>query len=445
METPILDYVRKYGSSDALRLHMPGHKGKGIIGAEAWDITEIEGADSLYEAHGIIKESEENASALFGTAATVYSTEGSSLCIKTMLSLTLAYAKNSGRSPLIIAGRNAHKAFYSAAVLLDFDFEFIPEWDISSYLSCNIDFAALEEVLKSKRPAAVYITSPDYLGNTTDIKAVAALCRKYDCLLLVDNAHGAYLKFLAPSRHPIDLGADMCCDSAHKTLPVLTGGAYLHFSENIPAELVSAAKEHMVLFGSTSPSYLILSSLDGANKYMAEGYAERLISYGEKCEETKKRIRDMGLELTGDEVLKITLMPKSFGYTGNELCDELLKQGIVSEFSDRDHAVMMLTPENGEKGLLRLERALEKIEKRPPLTDTPPRAEILEKVMSPRKAFFSNSESVPAEKSLGRVLASVNIGCPPAVPIVISGERINSSSIELFKYYGITAIRVVSE
>ena len=102
METPICDFVRRYAQSSALRLHMPGHKGVSLLGMEQMDITEICGADSLYEADGIIRQSEANASAIFG-AKTFYSTEGSSQCIRAMLCLAVRYAGRMGRKPLIAA------------------------------------------------------------------------------------------------------------------------------------------------------------------------------------------------------------------------------------------------------------------------------------------------------------------------------------------------------
>ena len=102
----------------------------------------------------------------------------------------------------------------------------------------------------------MYVTSPDYLGGMQDVAALAEVCHRYGTLLAVDNAHGAYLRFLRPSRHPLDLGADLCCDSAHKTLSVLTGGAYLHIARTAPTSLAENAKEALALFGSTSPSYL---------------------------------------------------------------------------------------------------------------------------------------------------------------------------------------------
>ena len=264
MNTPILDFVRRYAKQNHHRLHMPGHKGQGDLGVEALDITEIEGADSLYEADGIIRESEQNASELFG-AHTYYSTEGSSQCIRAMLLLAVQNAKEQGKEPVVAIGRNAHKAALTAAALLDIDpIRITPPTD--NYLACPIDAAAIKTLFEGdNKPTAVYLTSPDYLGNTLPIDDIARMCHEHGALLLVDNAHGAYLKFLKPSRHPIDLGADACCDSAHKTLPVLTGGAYLHVSKNAPASLMRQAKTALATFGSTSPSYLTLASLDAAN------------------------------------------------------------------------------------------------------------------------------------------------------------------------------------
>ena len=276
MKTPICDFVKKYNEVSNVRLHMPGHKGIDRLGMESLDITEIVGADSLYEASGIIYESERHASELFG-CDTYYSTEGSSHCIRAMMYLVSLYVNENGEKPYILAARNCHKTFVSAAAMLDIDVEWIYSKD-ESYLSCCIDVSELENSLCScgRKPTAVYITSPDYLGCMTDIESIARVCRKHGVLLCVDNAHGAYLKFLNPSRHPIDLGADICCDSAHKTLPVLTGGAYMHVSKDAPNIFRENAKEALALFGSTSPSYLILQSLDRATAYLAEGYLEKL-------------------------------------------------------------------------------------------------------------------------------------------------------------------------
>lgn len=438
MNTPICDFVREYAKSGAMRLHMPGHKGRGDV--EALDITEIEGADSLYCADGIIAQSEANASALFG-CPTFYSTEGSSQCIRAMLFLAICAAG----SRRILAGRNAHRSFISAAALLDLDVEWLCGG--GSYLSCLPTGEEIERaiLLMPQKPAAVYLTSPDYLGNIADIGSAAEVCHRHGVLLLVDNAHGGYLKFLAGSLHPIDLGADLCCDSAHKTLPVLTGGAYLHISPE-KAELFSdKVKDALQLFGSTSPSYIILQSLDRANAYLDGGYTERLAEFIPKLGALKARLCEYGFTLVGNEPMKLTIAPKSCGYRGTELADLMRSHGIECEFADPDFTVMMLTPELGDDDLCRLGSALCAIPKKPPILSAPPKFIAWQKAISIREAIFAKNEELPADQCVGRILASPGVSCPPAVPIVSSGERIDSAALDCFAYYGITTCRVVCE
>ena len=197
------------------RFHMPGHKGENFLGFEHLDITEICGADVLSDADGIIADSEKNAATIFKTAHTFYSTGGSTAAICAMLALA------GGENSLILAARNVHKAFINACALLNFEVSWLMPDNFSGILECRISAETVEKAILSadKKPSAVYLTSPDYLGNLQDIADISKICKKYDVPLLVDNAHGAYLGFLKDSLHPIHLGADICCDSAHKTLP----------------------------------------------------------------------------------------------------------------------------------------------------------------------------------------------------------------------------------
>lgn len=446
MNTPICDFVNEYISKSSVRLHMPGHKGLGLLGFEEKDITEIGGADSLYEADGIIKESEKNASSLFG-CETFYSTEGSSQCIRAMIYLAALYAKQQGQKPLIAAGRNSHKTFLSAAALCDVDVMWLYPQKSSSYLSCEITADELNNILSGSNdmPVAVYLTSPDYLGNTLDIKAISAVCKKHGVLLLVDNAHGAYLKFLPQSLHPIDLGADICCDSAHKTLPVLTGGAYLHISPDADGLFSAQAKNALSLFGSTSPSYLIMQSLDMANKYIADGYKEKLWDYIKKTAFLKEKLCSQGYILCGNEPLKITLSAKPYGYYGTDIANILEKENIICEFADKDFTVFMLTPETGEEGLAKLKKVLSAIPQKAEIHESSPEFSLPEKLISIREAAFSASETIPVSESCGRILASATVSCPPAVPIVVCGETIDKNAIKCFEYYGIKECTVIKE
>ncbi len=435
--TPVADFIRIYSASEPLRLHMPGHKGHGP--AESLDLTEIQGLPPLYPASGIVRESENIAAELFGAGRTVYSAEGSSLCIRAMLLLVKMRAEREGQPPLILAGRNAHRSFLSAAALLGMEVAWLQG---ESLLTCRPSSGDLEAALARLPdvPAAVYLTSPDYLGFRTDIQALASICHARRIPLLVDNAHGAYLRFLPEDLHPLSLGADLTCDSAHKTLPVLTGGACLQISASADPLFSAQAERAMALFASTSPSWLILQSLDRCNALLAGSYRERLKAFVSRANTVKDHLRDAGFTLLGDEPLKITLAPKSRGYSGDSLHALLRQEGIECEFSDPDYLVMMLTPETEAEGLARLEKVLAAVPRKPPITDVPPPLPRPEPVLPLPEAMMAEAEDVPVRSSLGRVLADPCVGCPPAVPILISGERISAEAIRCFRYYGMDSV-----
>ena len=436
MNTPIIDFVKRYAQSKAVRAHMPGHKGVSLLGMEAFDITEIDGADNLFAPSGIISESEKNASEIF-SSKTFYSAGGSTLCIQAMLYLTALLASSRSEKPLILAARNAHKSFINAAALLDIDVRWIFPKD-GTYFSGTVTEKEVKDAIEGcgDKITAVYITSPDYLGNISDIKAISKVCRQKNILLLVDNAHGAYLKFLPQSKHPMDLGADMCCDSAHKTLSVLTGGAYLHIADGADEILKSKAVEAMSVFSSSSPSYLILQSLDLFNGG-AEEFKQSLSCFLPKAKASKEKIISLGFEICGNEELKVTLKPKSYGYTGGELALTLEKEEIYPEFYDCDHLVLMLSPYNTDEEFERIFDVLKRIKRKDAIKSRPPKLVKPKAAIPAHEAMLSLGEILPVKDCLGRVSASSAICCPPAVPIVSYGEVIDEDVIKCFEYYGI--------
>ena len=483
MNTPIYDFVKHYAERRPARFHMPGHKGRGSLGCEALDLTEIPGADSLFEAEGIIAESEATASALFGCPS-FYSTEGSSHCIRAMLLLAsrlcrggkgreAAPAATAGTKRFrVLAARNCHKSFLSAAALLDLELCWLPAEE-DSYLSASPTPELLDRALAESGAAAVYLTCPDYLGKLPELRPLAACAHARGALLLVDNAHGAYLRFLEPSRHPIDLGADLCCDSAHKTLPVMTGGAYLHLAPQRFAEEAERegklsrreVKQALALFGSSSPSYLILQSLDLVNPYL-EKLPRHLADFLPRVEALKARLLAAGWRFVGDEPMKLTLdlrqaapetatagtgsacPPPRCYPTGEVLAAALEQLGVYCEFFDRDFLVLMLSPENSEEELAQLEAALNELAGKLPCAPAGAyrqerRKSLPERVCSLREALLSPAEQIPAGESLGRVLARPGVSCPPAVPILMPGERIDRAALASFARYGIASLSVL--
>ena len=427
-------------------MHMPGHKGSALLGCESLDITEISGADVLYSADGIIEESENNATSLFKTAHTFYSTEGSTLAIKAMLALI---KKISPKNTKILAARNVHKAFVYACGLLDFDVEWLYPRENEHLCDCSVTPNELREKLQelksnSSLPCALYLTSPTYLGKILDISGLSAVCKEFGVYLTVDNAHGAYLAFENPSRHPIALGADLCCDSAHKTLPTLTGGAYLHISRDFKPYDKSEVRAMLSLFASTSPSYLIMQSLDLTNAYLADGFSERL-------EQTKKAVANLkvSLSLVGfkceeTEPLKVVIHRKSCGYTGDALAEHLRKYSVEAEYSDCDTLTLMFSTETKPLDFERIRTAFASLKPMAQdIADLP--LSTPERVISIREALFAPSERVLARDAIGRICASPSVSCPPAIPPVISGERIDYDTLKILLYYGIEEIDVIKE
>jgi len=439
MKTPIVNFVKDYKKKNFSRFHMPGHKGKKALGVEPLDITEIDGADVLYSPSSIILESENNATKLFGTSHTYYSTEGATLGIKTMLALV----KSSGNGKTILAGRNAHKSFMHACALLDLNPVWLYPEKVSHICSCNINPSSLQSAINSckEKPLAVYITSPDYLGNIADIKTISQICENEHIPLLVDNAHGAYSAFCNPSFHPIKLGATMCVDSAHKTLPVLTGGAYLHISKT-NSQYNQNARSYLSMFASTSPSYLILQSLDMANDYLSKnsGDFDKTIN---KVNKLKLELIDRGYEVYSGEPLKLVINANFIGYTGIELAKILRKEKIEPEMADETVVVFMFSPKNTNKDFFRLKKALFKLELRQEIiveniAPTKPK-----KALEIKDAMLAKRKTVKTSHSLGKILASTSISCPPAIPIAISGEIVDQDVILQLQKYGIDEIEII--
>ncbi len=432
---------------------MPGHKGNhfhDILSViSRYDITEINGADVLCAADGIIDKSENFAASIFNSKHTLYSAGGSTLAIQTMLSCV-----THSRGEKIIAGRNAHVAFINSCVLLDIvPVWVVPEGGVDLLLGSPITATDIEKAIVANPDAkAVYVTSPDYLGVISDLEGISKVCRRYGIPLLVDNAHGSHLAVLDDGyTHPIRY-ADLCCDSPHKTLPVLTGGAYLHIGKGCPIDK-SYAKKRMALFSSTSPSYLILLSLDLCNEYLAK----HAYSDYSKLKQQVKPITDLlkskgQLNIPNSDFTKVSIDCFALGYTGEELADLLSKANIEPEYAGHRYVILMLSPFNRESDLELLYNLIYTLPARPAIEEYKKTFFLPKSVLPPRPCYFLEKQTVLVENLAdrlddienGKLIAAENVFlCPPGIPILVVGEEINNNSLNLLKNYSIFSIDVV--
>ncbi len=289
--TPIYNYLRKYAKQNINIFHVPGHKlAKGIPHELAQDIlqldvTEIEGTDNLHYPEGIIKEAEELAAKAFGADKTFFLVNGSTCGIQAAIMSTCT------RGQKIIIGRDSHKSVVAGLILSGAEPVFAyPEYNCEFGITEAITVKSIEKSLVQHPDAvAVLITRPNYYGICSDIGEISSLVHSYNKLLIVDEAHGAHLAInqkLPPSA--LKHGADICIQSAHKTLPALTQGAYLHVKGNRVD--IDRLKFNLSMLQTSSPSYIIMSYLDIARELMERDGAEKLDQLIDEIQWFKKEL-----------------------------------------------------------------------------------------------------------------------------------------------------------
>lgn len=427
-------WLEQYADKDVSRMHMPGHKGNcpflEPLGAK-WDVTEVKGADCLYHSDGVIASLERQLSEAY-RAQTAISAGGSTLCIQAMVKLF------AGRR--WIAMRNSHAAFFHACALLGVE----PEW-----ITCQTEEATglmripqpqeIERILsQSSRLTAVYLTSPDYFGRRADVAGIAKVCRRYNALLVVDNAHGAHLRWLPKNLHPIWLGADVCCDSLHKTMPALTGAAVLHVRPGLIGR--EEVKTAMALFGSTSPSYLIMHSIGLCADWMQREAVDAFA----RLEQKRKKLPFIGSKaVLPSDCSKISIDAYSLGLTGTALAEHFRKLGVEPEYADERYVVMMPSCFTSEEDWNRLAFAFLRIPRKAPLPFEVKRECEPKRVTSMREAMLSLSERIPTERAQGRICAQTVFVCPPGAPMVAAGERIEENVVCALKKSGILFVDVL--
>lgn len=429
-------FIREYDSNDFLRLHTPGHQARcEFINriSPHFDITEIGGSDSLYHSDGVIKDLEDEISELY-QAQSVISASGSTLCIQTMISLF--------KDRAFVAMRSSHIAFYNVCALLDIQPEWIKVSEGGLYKNIPEPYDVEKVLAKIKKPAAVYITSPNYYGIRADIKGISEVCKKYDAVLIVDNAHGAHLKFTTVDEHPIFLGADICCDSFHKTLPTLTGAAVLHSKLGLFDQ--EEIKYNMSMFGSTSPSYLIMDSIGLCVDWLkAEGWKRF-----KQLEERKKDLfENLSLNILKTDCSKITIDCLNVKNGAFGVRSILRQHKIEPEYTDSRYVTLIVSPFLSDMDWDRLRKCLEKIEtvenygscfeiRKLPIPNVK---------LSLSKAFRSQLQQIDVKHSVGRICGKSQWICPPGIPIVAAGELITDDIADLLMKNDVKVVCVIKD
>lgn len=457
--TPIYSALQQYAIKDYLRLHMPGHIGKGIKQEElcrlaAFDLTEIPGLDDLHLPTGVIKESQELMAQAFGAAKSYFLVNGATSGIHVLF---LALNKEGEK---VLLPRNAHRSFYGGLVLSGAVPVYLPvqvETDLGLALAVTAE--DVKRLIRLNPDVNnVFISSPSYYGTGCDIAAIAAITSSYNKLLLVDEAHGAHFAFspLYP-KTALESGADGAVNGLHKTLPVFNQGACLHLSARLAGDLRIA--KTLSLLTTTSPSYPILASIELARKLMEENGKSLLEESYQLSREYRQKINAIaGLSCCEQELqavngvmgldpLKILVSVRGSALNGYQF-GALLREryGVQVELEDHNIILSMFSMFHERNDWEKFYHALQAIAATyPGRARTWPQVELPTlppMLLTPRQAFISSSLKVPIKEALNRVAAEMIAVYPPGVPCLLPGELINQEMLDYITYLGKNGARI---
>jgi arginine/lysine/ornithine decarboxylase len=466
-ELPLLEGVLKYVREKNISFCMPGHKGgRGFLNTPVGknfaqdflkcDITEVEGVDNLHNPEGIIQEASILLSNYYGSKKSYFLVNGS-----TSGNLIMIFSSfNEGDK--VIVDRNCHKSVFNAIIMRKLQPVYIKSI-VSERLNTSlaIDLEDFLNVLHDNKDAkGIIITYPSYYGTCSNLEYVIGQGKKFNMRILVDSAHGAH--FGANNNLPksaIKLGADMVVTSAHKTIASLTQTAYLHVNNG---QDIKNSDFYFSIFSSTSPSYLLLCSMDYARFYL-EKYGEldyeRLLKlvfyYKNKINKLKgihivdkadiehinkeifreKKCKDFKFISDLDETRYIISLDK--GYSGHLFLSYLRNSGIQAEMSDNSNVVLIFSPFNKEREFKKLYEVLKScdLDKLKSNNIKLIHCNIPEAILTPYEAMNKNKEYVNLKDSLGRVSAENIVPYPPGIPILTMGELINQNCLEAIYHY----------
>ena len=441
---PLLDKLIEFNQKKTTSFHVPGHKHGMLSGmpiairsALSFDVTELTGLDDLHEPSGVIKEAQERLSNLYKSDASYFLVNGS-----TVGNLAMIYA-TCCTGDTVIVQRNAHKSIFNALELIGAKpILLTPEWDEQVASIGVVSEDQIVRVLSLYPEAkAVVLTYPTYYGTTGEgLKAIISLCHTRGIPVLVDEAHGAHFVVGEPfPSSALTLGADIVVHSAHKTLPAMTMGSFLHIKSSLVSQ--ERVEKYLQMLQSSSPSYLLLASLDDARAY-AESFTQKDIEHFLKMRETfieqLKGIQGLQI-IPSDDPLK--LMIRCEKYSGFRVLEALEKEGIYAELAD-PYQVLFILPllkvdhiyelDDIIYAMTRAVASLHKSEKEKVfMQSTEMPNEITELCYNGSELEQFQTDWLHYEEAIGKVAAGSIIPYPPGIPLLLVGERVCKAEIEL--------------
>ena len=433
--------LSKLADSDMYPFHMPGHKrnleSTPMKGAFRCDITEIDDYDNLHDAKGIILEAQQRANRIYGAEETFFLVNGSTCGV---LSAVSAIVPEGGR---ILAARGSHKSFYNAAYLKNLDIKYLPykvntKYQIpETYGSEDVE-KALDESIQ-----AVFITSPTYEGKCADIRGIVEVCHKRGIPVVIDAAHGAHFGLGAKSALPenaVSQGADLVIHSVHKTLPSMTQTALLHVQGNLVDRV--KLKRFLSIYQTSSPSYVLMASIDLCMKYIEENgkeFVDRLLEYRKLLEDAAKECRF--IEIPGKTIIpdaaKVLIYVKNAAMTGHELYDILREEyKLQLEMAGEKYALAIISGWDTREGIDRLISAIRQIDLGISAKKTvKPEEEQIKVVSLPEQelsiqsAWDTEKESAFIQDAVGRISGEFINLYPPGIPLIVPGERFSKELV----------------
>ena len=443
-ERPIISFLTEHADKHTVSFHMPGHKGSAIYRKFGYteflekmmdcDITEIIGADNLFQTEGILKAAQEEYAKLYGVKRAYMLVNGTSGGV---IAAIMASVPKGGK---LVMARNSHKAIYNALLLADIQPvyaypEMIEEYGISGEITAEEITRCLDE---NPDASAVILPSPNYYGICSDIRKIAEIVHSRGKILIVDQAHGAHLKFFSDCgfsdmpQSAEEQGADIAVNSIHKTLASFTQSAALTFNSDLLDHYTLEDKLQMIQ--STSPSYILMGSLDinadiikNHKEEVFTAWHDALVYFYAEAENISGLavIRDAKLDFT-----KINLDMSAYGLSGAELEHLLMEKGIYAELTTGNILMCMTGIGNTKADMEKLLEALREIAASHLLVEG--KKQMPPAVLEARFelcAVPAKKERIPLEMGAGRICASSIIPYPPGIPFICPGERITDEVI----------------